>query len=161
MSYVRFDSLGTFYGPLSVFFLSFYCLIGSVYLKNSFYNLSSVIVMSVSFDSSDTSFIVSDQYRLTDVLLSWLRLLWWLTGISLVSHQYCLTHGWIVSVFIAHRYIISLSSILSNSWLDCVRSDCSGICGSPRLADVGGPPYLLPLPQKDKVMIKTITYCFS
>ncbi|KAK7506077.1 hypothetical protein BaRGS_00002799 [Batillaria attramentaria] len=25
-----------------------------------------------------------------------------------------------------------------------------GICGSPRLADVGGPPFLLPLPQKDK-----------
>ncbi|XP_071093476.1 ester hydrolase C11orf54-like [Haliotis cracherodii] len=26
-----------------------------------------------------------------------------------------------------------------------------GICGSPRLADVGGPPYLLPLAQRDKV----------
>lgn len=26
-----------------------------------------------------------------------------------------------------------------------------GICGSPRLADVGGVPYLLPLPQKDKL----------
>ncbi|KAK7089215.1 hypothetical protein V1264_024537 [Littorina saxatilis] len=26
-----------------------------------------------------------------------------------------------------------------------------GICGSPRLADVGGPKFLLPLPQKDKV----------
>ncbi|XP_025088860.1 ester hydrolase C11orf54 homolog [Pomacea canaliculata] len=26
-----------------------------------------------------------------------------------------------------------------------------GLCGSPRLADVGGPPYLLPLPQKDKL----------
>ena len=29
--------------------------------------------------------------------------------------------------------------------------DSSGICGSPRLADVGGLPYLLPLAQKDKV----------
>ncbi|XP_050408398.1 ester hydrolase C11orf54 homolog isoform X1 [Patella vulgata] len=26
-----------------------------------------------------------------------------------------------------------------------------GICGSERLADIGGPPYLAPLPQKDKV----------
>lgn len=26
-----------------------------------------------------------------------------------------------------------------------------GICGSPRIADVGGPPYLTPLPQLDKV----------
>jgi hypothetical protein len=26
-----------------------------------------------------------------------------------------------------------------------------GICGSPRLADVGGVPYLFPLPRKEKV----------
>lgn len=26
-----------------------------------------------------------------------------------------------------------------------------GICGNPRIADVGGPPFLLPLPQKDKL----------
>lgn len=26
-----------------------------------------------------------------------------------------------------------------------------GLCGSPRIADVGGPPFLLPLPQRDKL----------
>ena len=26
-----------------------------------------------------------------------------------------------------------------------------GICGKPRLADVGGPPFLIPTPQLDKV----------
>ena len=28
----------------------------------------------------------------------------------------------------------------------------TGICGDPCLVDIGGNPYLLPVPQKDKVM---------
>lgn len=30
----------------------------------------------------------------------------------------------------------------------------TGLCGNARLADVGGPGFLLPLPQKDKVSIQ-------
>lgn len=30
----------------------------------------------------------------------------------------------------------------------------TGLCGNARLADVGGPGFLLPLPQKDKVFIQ-------
>lgn len=30
----------------------------------------------------------------------------------------------------------------------------TGLCGNARLADVGGPGFLLPLPQKDKVSLQ-------
>ena len=36
----------------------------------------------------------------------------------------------------------------------------SGLGGKPRLVDIGGPPYLLPLVQRDKVRIPRGTYFF-
>lgn len=35
----------------------------------------------------------------------------------------------------------------------------TGLCGNARLADVGGPGFLLPLPQKDKVSIQYEAEC--
>lgn len=36
----------------------------------------------------------------------------------------------------------------------------TGLCGNARLADVGGPGFLLPLPQKDKVSIQCFYYLY-
>ncbi len=36
-----------------------------------------------------------------------------------------------------------------------------GLGGSPRLADVGGVPYLMPLVQRDKVMKDIILYIYN
>ena len=32
-----------------------------------------------------------------------------------------------------------------------------GLCGNQRLADIGGPPFLIPIPQKDKVIVTLCT----
>lgn len=38
---------------------------------------------------------------------------------------------------------------------------CIGICGRTRIADVGGPPYLIPLPDLSKVKGRSYELCLT
>lgn len=78
--------------------------------------------------------------------------------VGYTSHH-CLVHNtthnnWIRGLLNADCFIlfwISKKKLEKNNLPPFPPPLLTGICGKPRIADVGGVPYLLPLVQKDKV----------